>query len=79
MSALLKTTLDKSSPSFVRELKEVRERVHALTRQFPGERLITGHKEEGSKVHLLVLRGKAGAARVAKSDHNVIEEAPRFW
>lgn len=78
MSVVLSATVDRRSISFAREVQALKEKTRALQRELPNQRLITGKREEGSKVHLVVMVAKAPAAHRVASSGNQVVAAPQF-
>lgn len=60
MSALLQATLNRKSPGFRNELAALKAKTCALAKQHPDKRLITGKREDGDQVHVVVMLGKPG-------------------
>ena len=72
MSALLQATLHRKSKSFVAEVAQLKTKTQALQRQYPDKQLITGRRDEGDKVHVVVMLGKAAKANTAAAAANYV-------
>ena len=79
MSVLLSATVDRRSSSFAREVQALKERTRALQREYPSQSLLTGKREEGSKVHIVVMLGKVNGPQRAAAHGNQVVAAPKFF
>lgn len=79
MSLLLSATIDRKSVSFAREVQRLKERTRALQREYPNQKLMTGSREEGSKLHIVVMLAKAPNAQKATGGGNQVVAAPKFF
>lgn len=65
MTVLLEATLDRKSARFALELRDVQERAAALKKRHPHLQLVVGHRQVGSKLHLVVAAATAPHRRRA--------------
>ena len=80
MSVVLAATVDRKSKSFTRELAALKERCAALMKQHPDKQLVTGKREEGSKLHLTVMLSQPAKRTATAADAgNYIVSSPTHW